>query len=289
MSKKSFAVLIMFFLSLNLVSAVIINSVDADTFSPGKEGNIRIEVKNIFDKDAEDVSLNLKFTNLPFIPIGTSEQSLDEIQEDDEENFVFRVKASPTIVPGDYEIPYTIEYTLSGESEKNSRSGSIGIKVSANPILDYSVSTENPIISQQGKINFKIVNKGFSNARFVSVKILPNGFTLFSDENIYIGEIDSDDFETEAVNVKFTKINPRFQAIVEYIDFDNKQITENIDLPLKVYSEEKALELGIIQQSKIGIYVSIVILVILLVILWRILKKRQKLKRSQRLENNNFK
>ena len=269
-------------ISLNLASAVIVNSVSVQTLAPGQEGNIMIELKNNLNDDAEDISLNLKFTNLPFIPIGTSEQSVDEITESDDENFVFRIKASPTISPGDYEIPYTLEYKVN--TELKVKTGSIGVKVTANPILDYGITTENPVINQQGKIALKVVNKGFSNARFLSVKVLPEDFTLLSEKDAYIGEIQSDDFDTATFDVIFTKTSPQFTAIIEYIDFDNKKIIENIQLPFSVYTKERATELGIVKKSNLSIYISLIVLVIFLIILWRILKKRQRLKKSRKLE-----
>ena len=76
---------------VNLSSAVIINSVDVQSLSPGQEGTIRLEIKNILSEDVQSISLVLDFANKPFIPIGTSEQSVDEIQEDDKENFVFNI------------------------------------------------------------------------------------------------------------------------------------------------------------------------------------------------------
>ena len=260
-------------------SALIVNSVDAPTLAPGQEGTISIELENILSDTVSEVSLQLKFENLPFIPVGTSEQSVDEIDEDDDENFVFRIKASSEITPGDYEIPYTLSYTF--DNDDVTRTGSIGISVKANPDLTFSISTEMPVENTQGKITLKLVNKGFYDARFVSVRILPEGFTLLSDNEVYIGTVDSDDFETATFDVIFRK-NSRFKAIVEYKDFDNKLVLTNIDLPLTVHTREKALELGIIEKSNTTFYILIAITVILIFIIWRMIKKRRRLRRSMR-------
>jgi hypothetical protein len=282
--KIQIAFLIIAVLTINLVSAVVIDSVDVSTFAPGQEGTVRIEIENVLNDDVEDLSVRLQFSNLPFIPIGSSEQSLDELDEGDDEDFVFTIKASPTITPGDYEIPYTISYNLAGDDKIISRTGSIGVKVKSNPELSFGLSTDTPVEGRQGTITLKIVNKGFSDARFVSVKVLPEEFILLSDAEVYIGEIESDDFETANFDVRFTRTNPEFRAIVEYINFDNEKIIQTLNLPLTVYSEQRATELGIIQPSKAGAYISIAVTLILILILWRIFKKRQRLKRSQRLQ-----
>src|SRR3989344_2781451 len=94
------------------VSALEVTSVDTPNLNPGGEGLLNIEGDNILSDDVTDVSLKLNFENLPFIPLGTSEQSIDEIQEDDEENFIFRIKANSNTITSDYEIPYTLKYEV---------------------------------------------------------------------------------------------------------------------------------------------------------------------------------
>ncbi|MCH8241297.1 MAG: hypothetical protein IH897_01650 [Planctomycetes bacterium] len=58
----------------------------------------------------------------------------DEIEEDEEEDFTFRVKADNSISPGDYQIPYTLKYDDGDEKE---RTGTIGIKVLGNSDISF--------------------------------------------------------------------------------------------------------------------------------------------------------
>jgi len=53
--KTIITILLVLLLSFNFASAVVINSVQAETLEPGTEGQISIEVKNILDEDVEDV------------------------------------------------------------------------------------------------------------------------------------------------------------------------------------------------------------------------------------------
>ena len=265
-----------------LSSAIVINSVDSPTLKPGEEGQIRIEIKNIFSDDAQDITLSLDFKNLQFIPIGSSEQSTNEITSDDEETFTYVIKASQDIKPGDYEIPYTLQYTLN--EKQSSRTGTMGIKVESSPDLSFSASTDNPIIGQQGKITLKVVNAGLSEAKFVSLKILPQGFTLLSQSEDYIGTINSDDFSSTTFNVIFNKENERLNAIVQYKDFDNNDIIENIDLPIIVYTQEQAIQLGLIKKSNFSLYIGLLIVLVLIIIFWRMIKKRRRLRKSMNKE-----
>jgi len=117
------------------------------------------------------------------------------------------IRAANDISPGDYQIPYLLRFNLNDEQEE--RMGTIGIKVTADTILSFSLDAENAIEGNEGKLTLKIVNKGFADARFVTVELLPVSYTLLSEREIYIGTVDSDDFETATFDVIFNKIIPQ--------------------------------------------------------------------------------
>ena len=213
MKNKAKITIIALIMAVNLVfsaSAILIKSVESSTFDPGQEGTINIEIENTDGTDLKDISLTLTFANLPFIPIGSSEDTIEEIETGEEEDFTFKLKASNSITPGDYEIPFSLNYQNPDTDEKVERKGTVGIRVRANPDLVFSVNTENPILNTKGKIILKIVNKGFYDARFLSVKIIPEGYTLLSEAETYIGSVDSDDFETVTFDVLFKNLNTDF-------------------------------------------------------------------------------
>lgn len=268
--------------STGFVSAVVVNSVSTESIGPGETGLIRVEIENILDDDALDVSLRLDLTGTPFTPVGSSEEGINEIREGDDESFSFRIKASNDISPGDYQIPYVLRYRESGEDVQREREGTIGIEVRADTDLSFSVDSEMPVIGQEGKLSLKLVNRGFSDAKFVLVKVIPEGYTLLSENEVYIGEVDSDDFETASFDVIFNKEGKiRFLAIVEYKDFNNERIVNNVELPVNIYSREKAIELGIIKKNNTWAYVIVIVALVILWLIWRAVKKRKRLKRSK--------
>ncbi len=276
--KKALFFVLALVLILDMASAVTVISVDAGTLSPGADGEIRIEVENNLDETVDDVSLSLDFRNLPLIPVGSSSDSFDELEEDDNGVFTFRIRASNGIAPGDYQIPYVLTFVQ--DNQLKTKQGSIGVTVRAQPQISFSINVENPVINQEGKINLKIINKGFADARFVSVKAIQSGFTILSEKEIYIGSIDSDDFETATFNVVFKNQNPTFSAIIEYTDFDNKKKFENVDLPVQIYTKEKAIELGILKRNNFPLYSGIAIVIIVVLLIYRAVKKRRRMKRS---------
>lgn len=279
-TKILFGAVFMLVLALSLTSAMVVKSVEADNFQPGSEQDISLEIKNTLNEDAEDVSLTLDLTGLPFSIIG-SEDNPDEISEDDNENFDFTIKAANSAKAGDYTIPYVITYNLGSNISQSSKTGTFTLTVEAEPELVYSVSTDTPVVGSKAKLTLNIINKGLGDAKFVSLTLIPEGYTLLSDENVYIGTIDSDDTQKENFEVIFTKQNPTLTAKVEYKDFDNNLITKTINLPVTVYSQEQALKLGIIKANNTGVYILVLAVGIIGWIIIRKIRKKKRLNKAQ--------
>ena len=234
--------------SLSFSSAIIVDSVAMDNLLPGKSASIKVEIKNTLEDNVKDVSLILNLDNTSFTTIGGSEDSENEIRDDDSEFFEFGFKASSDIEPGDYNIPYTITYTDSEDNLKT-KSGSFGISVSAETEISYSVDLRENIVGSKGDISFKVINSGLGEIRFVSIKITDaKGIEILSSPEEYIGSVDSDDFESSTFNVAFLDTDASITAKVIYKDFYNDEKIEFVTLPLKVYSKTRAVELGLLEK-----------------------------------------
>lgn len=286
--KISFSILVVVFLTLSLVSAMTVKSVDANNFQPGSEQKISLDVKNILNKDAEDVSLSLNIlVGIPFSIINSGDTK--DIDDGDTENFDFTLKASGDAKAGYYSIPYIVYYTIGTDRYPIAdpktgiipTTGTFSLTIEANPELVYSVNAENPVVGSKGKIKLTIVNKGLGDAKFVSVKIIPEGYTLLSEDNYYIGTISSDDSEIISFDVIFNNKNPTLNAQIEYKDFNNQKITKNVNLPVTVYSNEEALKLGIIKQNNTFLYIIIGIVGICTWIITRKIRKKKRLDKAK--------
>lgn len=284
--KILFSVLALLVLTLSLTSAMTVKSVDTNNFQPGSKQTISIDVKNTLSENTEDVSLTLDISKAPFIVISSDEVS--EIDSDDTETLDFTIKASNDAKAGDYSIPYTLYYTIN-----NTRypiipvtgiipiTGTFSLIVEANPELSCTASAENPVVGLQGKIKFTIVNKGLGDAKFLSVKIIPEGYTLLSADNDYIGTINSDDSTTISFDAIFNKENPTLNAQIEYKDFNNQKVTKSVNLPVIVYSSEEALKLGIIKQNNTILYLVVIVIGISIWIITRKIRKKRRLNKAQ--------
>ncbi|HKZ33959.1 MAG TPA: hypothetical protein VJB06_02415 [archaeon] len=263
-------------LIINLISAVIID-VDYVTLYPGEEGRVSLNVENNENFDIEDVSVALVLSEVPFTSVGSSTKDVDDIDEDDDDSVSFTLRPSTDIVPGDYDIPYTVKYVDAGNNTEDfTENGSFGIRVSAKTDLDFSAETrETAVVGKEGQVSIEIVNRGLGEIKSVSVQVFPQGFELLSNDKVFVGTIDADDSDTATFDVIYKNKNPVFSARVTYKDFDNKDKTETVSLPVRVYTEEEALELGLIDKSNTWLYIGIGIVVLILWYFWRRARKRK--------------
>ncbi|MEM3074998.1 MAG: hypothetical protein QW727_03615 [Candidatus Pacearchaeota archaeon] len=276
----NFLIIVTFFLiCFNFTSALIISDVHQGKFFPGEQTSLDITIQNNLDEDVNDVSFNLIFENLPFIPIGSSEISYSEIREGKSRSFNIAIKSSQNIKPGNYNLPYSLSYNY-GENKVIKKSGSIGIVVDGNTELDLNIESKNNVVGEKGTISMKIVNKGFSDVKFTSLKIIPHGFLIFGSDSSYIGTIESDDFETASFDVLFKNENANVEAVITYKDFNNNDKVENISIPLKVYTRQEALEIGIIKKNRVFLLVGVLSILIVLIIIYRKIKKTFKKKQK---------
>jgi len=108
---------------------------------------------------------------------------------------------------------------------------------------------------------------------------------LLSEDSIYIGNIDSDDFETANFDIIINSVSPTLIATVNYYDIDNKQYSKQIALPLNVYTIEKAYELGIKSKSYTAFYVIIILIILIIWLVSRTIRKRIRKRKSLQSAN----
>jgi hypothetical protein len=277
--------LVFLVLTASFISAVIADA-EFVTVNPGEEGKITLNVENNENFDIENVHVSLILTDLPFSSVGSSSKDVDDLDEDDDDSTTFTLRASTDAVPGDYDIPYTIKYVDAQDNTKSfTDNGSFGIRISAQTDLDFSAETrETSIIGQEGQISLEIINRGLGEVKSVSVELVPQGFELLSANKIFVGTIDSDDSDIATFDVVYRAKNPIVTAKISYKDFDNKDQAQVVNLPIKTYTRDEALQLGLIEKSNTLLYVGLIVLLIILWIAWRTVRKRRKKKQQEKLK-----
>ena len=261
-------------------SALGISSVNItpEQITPGGSGVVKVTLRNDAPSLIKDLSLKLDISSaiIPFAPSqSTTEKRLRQLLRGESVDVSFDVIALPDAESGIYKVPLILSY--SDELGKNyNKTDIIGIIIGGVPDLSVQLDKSNLYTSkEQGKITFRIVNKGFVNVKFLDVKVVQTqDFKLLSNPETYIGKIDSDDFETldiEVVPKHYQDGNLIVPLILDYKDANNKEYHQEISVPVKILSKQEAGIGG--GFNFIGFLITIVI-IIFLVIEFRAFRKK---------------
>ncbi len=282
----TFMFVILFSLALiSFASALTISDVTTspNVVAPGESLTIEIELENNADVDIKDISASLDLTQVPFAPYNSaSEYSIDEIKDGRTKSALFKIIALNDATSRIYKIPAQITY--SEDSVTKTKNSLISVTVNSAPIIDASLEDGLLLKGKENKVSIKVVNKGLSNAKFLEVEIgSSSSYTILSPKNVYIGDIDSNDFDSVEFTLFFKDTDPSTITIpitVRYKDSLNKEYTEDFSLPAKVYTTDQAIQLGLLTKNNTALYILVIVLLIIIWIISRRLKKRRKLKKA---------
>ncbi len=270
-------------LSLTIVSALTITDVktNPEQIEPGKTADISIEIENNLNEDIENVNIVLDLTgNVPIAPYqGSSEETIEKIKRGDDEKITFSIIVLPEASPGVYKIPVKINYLLNNTLQQ--KTGTISVIVDSSPKIRFSV--EGYLIKgQEGTVDIRIINEGLSDIKLVSIQAsqLSSVGTINSPLYEYLGNIESDDFETVEYRIFVKDSSATSISIpikINYKDFSNKDFSQDAVLNIKVYSKEEAQALGLIPKQSYTFYIAIA-LVLLAYFIYKLRKKAKKKK-----------
>lgn len=269
-------------------SIISIESAEAkpEVVEPGKELTLEIVVKNMADSLLKDVRTNLNLiypagttlVELPFTPIGSSnEKAVKSIEKGQTEAFSFRMIADIDAESGIYKIPVVITY--SDKLGKNySVTGLVGARIGASP--DLYIGTDMPqkaSSSREAEITVRFVNKGKEDINFLFASLGEvEGVEYLSSKEFYVGNIDSDDYESEDVRIKVSECDKEYEIPVRvgYLSPSNEKYEEETKL-MVIPCKGSASESSSGTKSAVGIAI-IVVIVAAALIAYRAFRKRKE-------------
>ena len=168
--------------------------------------------------------------------------------------------------------------------KKYFKNSTIGIIVGAKPELSLTLD-ESTIYERKkaGELVIKIVNKGATDIKFASLKLMPGkDYDILSSDEVYLGNIDSDDFETADFKIyagspKEDRIN--IPLALEYKDANNNDYSTNANLALKIYSSSEAKRFGL--KAGNGLVGNMVVILIVAVGLFYYLRHKKRKNKSK--------
>lgn len=258
--------------------------VEPEVVSPGESFKANIKVKNLADSFLKDITvkLDLSSTTLPFSPLqSATEKRIKQLGAGLVSDVSYDLIAEPDAESGVYKIPISMTFS-DNLGNSYTKSDLLGVIIGTVPEISYYVeSTTVNTRGSGGKVSIKFVNKGLGNIKFLNVVLKQSdSYTILSPEEVYIGNIDSDDYETAEFDI-FVKSKSVKELIlpleVTYKDANNRDYSETAEVTLKLYGESEAVSLGIKEKnSTVGIVISILVVVIGVIVYIMVRRARKK-------------
>jgi LPXTG-motif cell wall-anchored protein len=217
-------------------------AIEPEQLVPGKEGKITVRLANIAPSVLRDISLKLDLSSstLPIAPIGSAtEKKLPLLERGETALFTYRVIPYPSAGSGVYKIPVNVAFY---DEVNNAFSIDDLISVIVGGAPTVSVVLDDVELMQgfrQGTIPIQLVNKDIVDIKFLDVVVGDSDqFILLSPRNNYIGNLDSDDFET--LDLKVVNQDPEAKELevplhVSYADANNIEYEKNVTVTVSLY------------------------------------------------------
>jgi hypothetical protein len=262
-----------------------IASVDApNMIKPGEISKVDINLENLALTFIKEIKVRLNLGGVPFAPIGSTDRKIvKQMEADSNATVSFNLMAEPGAESNLYKVPIEIEF-LDRLGVVYTKNETVGLIVGDEPDLAVNIDSSEVYSSKgSGEIIIKIVNKGVTDVKFLNVELKESdNYRILSPKEVYVGNIDSDDYETADFDVTLGKVKGKDAVLIlliEYKDANNNDYSKNIDLPLKLYSASEAKSMGLKKgNNAVGIIIVLIIVGVgfFIYIRWRKKKKGEK-------------
>lgn len=221
---------------------------DPDVLEPGRIAELEITVKN----NAYSLFRNLEAkvetgSSVPIVPYQmTNQQSLRQLNAGEAHIFTYFVIVDESASAGVYEIPFSLSYEDDTGNEYTVNQ-SFGLLISATTDLDFNLE-EFDIFRKgsKGDVVVSVSNTGASELKFMSLEILESeDYVVLGSNKEYLGNVDSDDFETSTFEIYVLDNEVDLQLQVNYKDTYNEEYKESVNLSLPIYTEEEITMYGL--------------------------------------------
>lgn len=244
-------------------------STDPPRAAPGETVQVNIKVKNNGVSKLKDIKTTLSmytissigtstsYEELPFTPFDNGVVNIIEgLDAGKTANIGFNFVVNADAANKPYKIPVTIEYSnLFGNNF--SETNIVGVVIDKEP--EFLLNLEESDIhtnNAKGKIIISLSNVAQSDINYLTMKLAESeDYKIISANTIYLGNLESDDFETAEyeIFVSSDKQTVPIQLEISYKDSYNKMYQKKIVMPgIKLYSKEEAMTLGLTAKPNIA-------------------------------------
>ena len=235
---------------INFGHVMVIDKIEMqpEYISPGKNGAIKVTLRNNANFELTDVRVELDLPDEIKFLNSVSKKKIGKIESGETLDLMFNIISDPGAGGGAYSANITVDYVnhIGDERQDSDEFGILVIK-SIPKIFIKVDSTEIYKGNNLGEITLTFVNNNLANLKFLTVELLESeDYKIISANKEYIGDLDSDDFESIDFKLSIDKkkeIIP-LKLKLSYMDALNKEYSERLDVPFEVLSSK---ELGIVE------------------------------------------
>lgn len=206
----------------------------------GEKKQFDIDVRNVGAGVARDATITVNAT-YPLTTLKSASIYLGDMAGKSKKTATYDIFVDSTAEPKAYEIPVTVKYLDNSGAEKTVRD-TLGVTVKGMPQVQVNLEESSEAAeNREAKVSLGVVNKGFIEVKFLSMEVMESSsYEIVSKEKAYIGNLASDDFETEDFSVKFkegAKGKVPLKVKVTYTEENNNHPVEDVfDVNVNVMS-----------------------------------------------------
>ncbi|OYT27429.1 MAG: hypothetical protein B6U97_01530 [Candidatus Altiarchaeales archaeon ex4484_96] len=170
--------------------------------SIGSTGDLTLRVNNKGGGVAKDVKVDLDLST-PFTPVGSSMEYIGTIEPGASVSLSFMVSVSATAEVKTHNVPVTISYK-DDNGTPSTVSTNLGVQIDSTPELAFGLDQVDELApGVSGNVILTISNEGFVDAKFLKFTLQESeDYEIHSINEIYVGNLDSDDIETDEFSIR---------------------------------------------------------------------------------------
>ena len=210
----------------------------------GNSNTFKVTVKNVGGGTARHVQATINASD-PLTILDAGEAYIGTLKARDEASITYKVSVKSSAMLGPVTIPLKIAYTDDTGTE-NMLTKTLGATITGKPDISIVLDSSEALKpGSMGVVTLDVINRGFVDVKFLSIRLMPSDvFTLNSSEEVYIGNLDSDDSESQDFTVKIANgASPGKIPLRVQVEFKK----ENID---RVYTKDETVELTVFSEAE---------------------------------------
>jgi hypothetical protein len=249
--------------TIELVSSTL----EEDFLKAGDSQQYTLTFENKNNVVLKDVIITLDLSNVEGQVLSTKSGSnqfyIDTISGKQQEEITLNLVATPNSDSKPYLLPITIEYE---DALGNTYTKSVvsSVQIYSKPELTLELESQTKYTTGNGRYTLSIANPSPTTAKGVELRIISeDAYEVLDGGFQYIGDLDSDDFQTLQSDIFVFNDDAVLKVELNYLDAYNKKITETREISLQLYSEDRLNELGLSGESDGGFsFTTIIVLLI---------------------------